>query len=116
MKSQIKKLTYVQRTWGKDAIIKFLTESGCVKNSFEIVEYINANYKDIGLEDHISAASVRKIINEIRALGESPICSTSKGYFISYSPDDIFNSIRSIEGRISSMSNAVSGMRKMMPS
>lgn len=112
--SQLKPLTYNLRTFVKPEIIDYLRGQDKVKSSVDICEHINSMSEELELEKPLIRSDVRKIINEIRSLGEAPICSTSKGYYISYAKEEIFKTIRSLEERTESIKNASEGLRRMM--
>lgn len=52
---------------------------------------------------------VRKKINEARAMGH-PICSTKRGYFLSYEHGDIAKTIQSLTNRINTQIKAINGL------
>jgi hypothetical protein len=108
--AQLKPLNYTLRCIVKPEIIRFLSD-GSVKSSGEICDYINGILK---LETPLNPAYVRKIVNEIRTLAESPICSNSNGYYISYDKEEIFKTAKSLEERIESIRAASDGMRRML--
>jgi hypothetical protein len=53
---------------------------------------------------------VRALINELRR-EEIPVIGTSRGYYISYSPDDISAAIISLQSRITSITLAIGGLK-----
>ena len=112
--AQLKPLTYNLRYSVKPEIIAFLRGSEGVKSSVDICDHINSMSEALGLEKPLIRSDVRKIINEIRSLAEAPICSNSKGYFISYSKEEIFKTVRSLEERTESIKNASDGLRRML--
>jgi len=112
--AQLKPLTYNLRHFVKPEIIDYLKRSGKVQSSIDICEHINSMAEELQLEKPLKPSYVRKIINEIRTLAEAPICSTSRGYYISYKKEDIFKTTRSLEERIESIKMASEGLRRML--
>lgn len=58
----------------------------------------------------ISGIEVRKRINHARNNGD-PICSNAKGYYIAQDIAEIQETIDSLQGRIRSMEEAISGLQ-----
>ena len=60
----------------------------------------------IGLSD----AVVRRYVNALRVMGY-PVCSSQKGYYLSYSKQDVLKTIRSLEHRVMGMTTAINGLK-----
>lgn len=60
-----------------------------------------------------SEGYIRKYINEMRTIGV-PICSTTKGYYISESKTDILNTVHFLQRRMQTQLQAVNGLIKRM--
>jgi hypothetical protein len=59
----------------------------------------------------LNGVRLRKIINHLRNNG-SPICSTSKGYYMPSSPQDVIETINSIAHRVDSQLNIIKQLKK----
>ena len=59
----------------------------------------------------LTGVRLRKIINYLRNDG-NPICSTSKGYYMPTSPQDVIDTINSIAHRVDSQLNIIKQLRK----
>jgi biotin operon repressor len=62
--------------------------------------------KRIGLSD----VTVRKYVNALRVLGY-PVCSSRRGYYLSWDKDEILKTIDNLESRVMSMTTAINGLR-----
>lgn len=58
----------------------------------------------------VSPITIRQIVNHHRCLGV-PICSSSRGYYISHDPMEIQKTISSCEHRIMQMQKAICGLK-----
>lgn len=72
-------------------------EENAIK-SYEIEKYF-----------HISCSTVREVINSLRVKG-FPICSGGKGYFFAENEIDLRRTIAHLNGRKSSIENAILGL------
>ena len=61
----------------------------------------------------ISETKLRAICNALRC-NAVPVCSSSQGYWMAISADDLHETIQHLEQRIRSMSEAVYGLKKGM--
>lgn len=59
----------------------------------------------------ITGVKVRKQINDARSCGD-PICSSSRGYYIASSKEELNDTIESMLGRIEGFSRAVAGLQQ----
>lgn len=55
---------------------------------------------------------VRAVVNYLRSTGY-PVCSSSRGYWYSWKPEDIKKTLSHLEGRISGMQRAISGLKSI---
>jgi hypothetical protein len=58
----------------------------------------------------MSPIKVRAVVNELRR-EEIPVIGNSRGYYVSYSPDDIASAIVSLQSRIEAINSAIVGLR-----
>lgn len=65
--------------------------------------------KRIGLAD----VTVRKYVNALRVLGY-PVCSSSRGYYLSWDKDEILKTIHGLENRVASMTTAINGLKLIL--
>lgn len=56
--------------------------------------------------------SLRAVVNYLRSDGY-PVCSSYKGYWYSESPEDIDKTLNHLEGRISGMQRAITGLKRI---
>jgi len=62
----------------------------------------------------LTEVRIRKMANKIRTNGVAPLMATSKGYYISYSPDEIERQIQSLYERAASIRGCADGMRRFL--
>lgn len=56
---------------------------------------------------------IRSLVNHLRCEGY-PVCSSVNGYWYSEAPADIEKTLSHLEGRVSGMNRAISGLRESM--
>jgi hypothetical protein len=85
------------------------TRRGAEIDSTNICLLINTKFN---LEDNLSFSPIklRGIINELRR-EEIPVIGNSRGYYISYKPEDITAAIVSLNGRIEGIQLAIGGLK-----
>jgi hypothetical protein len=64
----------------------------------------------VGIKNGLSEVRLRKIINHIRHMGILPILSSSKGYYVSYDPEDIRLQIESLRDRADAILFSAEGL------
>lgn len=69
--------------------------------------------KQIEARFHCKGTEVRHMVNELRCKGV-PICSNRNGYYYAESNDDIRRTIAHLDGRISKIKAAQSGMTEIL--
>ena len=89
---------------------KMKTKDNPIK-SYSIVQGINNN---MNLGFKFTDVRLRKIVNYYRVKSIIPIMSGSKGYYVSYDPEDIKTMILSLQQRANSIQNCVDGLSKFL--
>lgn len=80
-----------------------------------IVEAVNKYLQSKGMKIKMTEVRLRKIVNYIRTNGMLPLCSTSKGYYISNDPDEIRSNVQSLLERASSIRKCADGLASLIP-
>lgn len=60
----------------------------------------------------IHKEKVRAVVNYLRSIS-CPVCSSSRGYWYSEKPEDIAKTLNHLEGRISGMNRAITGLKRI---
>lgn len=63
---------------------------------------------------HLTEPRLRKCCNYIRSNGLLPLIATTKGYHVSYNPDEIKTQIKSLEDRANAILSSANGLRKFL--
>lgn len=79
--------------------------------SSEIVNGLNKIWK---LNPEMTDERLRRIINYYRTNAILPVISSSKGYYVSYDPQDIKRMIQSQKQRANSLLRTCSGLEKFL--
>jgi hypothetical protein len=82
--------------------------------------HIIDKFNNGGIRDHLNLpfklteGRLRKIINYIRQNGSIPVLSNAKGYYVSYSKEDIANQITSLNERCDAIKAAADGLKRFL--
>lgn len=98
----------------------FLSKQAGAITGKEIASIFNAKLDDFNARFNthikkISETHIRDMINWARSndvCKKGEICACPSGYYLSEEKEEILKQIESLEGRISSINNAIKGMRK----
>ena len=60
----------------------------------------------------LSQPRLRKLCNLLRSTGMLPLIATSKGYYVSYEPEEIKSQIRSLKDRANAILASAEGLEK----
>jgi hypothetical protein len=85
------------------------TNKGREMDSNKICLLVNTKFHLQGVKT-LSPIKLRAIINELRR-EEIPVIGNSRGYYISYAPEDIGAAIVSLRGRIKGINLAIEGLK-----
>ncbi len=85
---------------------KFMSSEHTGKRNAVTSREIEAKFRCKGTE-------VRKMVNDLRCQGV-PICSCSKGYFYAETEDEVRHTIAHLDGRITAIEAARSGMNSVL--
>lgn len=61
---------------------------------------------------NLKKESLRAVVNCLRSDGY-PVCSSCRGYWYSEKPEDIDKTLKHLEGRISGMQRAITGLKRI---
>lgn len=96
-----------------NALRKLSDESKAMKSK-DLVKFIN--YKIASEYDNkmaiLSEVRLRKFVNYYRSNGLIPVCSTSKGYFITFENKILQSQVKSLKERASGIFSAARGLEK----
>ena len=74
----------------------------------EIIKGLNKHYG----RKVLSEPRLRKLCNLMRSTGMLPLIATSKGYYVSYAPEQIKSQIRSLKDRANAILASANGLEK----
>lgn len=93
--------------------LKKYTKKNPIKEP-EIIKSLNEKRETLGLTKKVTGVRLRKMVNYIRSKGMAPIMSTSKGYHMASSKEEIEDQIISMEQRANGILSAVNGLKKLL--
>jgi hypothetical protein len=70
------------------------------------------NEKNPGMK--LTGVKLRKLVNHIRTNSLLPLIATSRGYYVSYDPQEIENQVKSLHQRASSINNCAQGLHRLI--
>ena len=87
----------------------------------EILEYLKTtHYEEIRAVKcgvicelfNLKKENLRAVVNHLRSEGH-PVCSSDRGYWCSEKPEDMDKTLNHLEGRISGMMRAITGLKRI---
>jgi len=82
--------------------------------SNEIVSIINVEISKTGQSFKMNDVRLRKFVNYMRVYSILPVIGTSRGYYISYNPEEVEKQIKSLMQRANSTRSAAKGLLKIL--
>lgn len=81
----------------------------------EIVATTNLWLLNLGVDVYqLTEPRLRKMVNYIRSTGALPLIATSKGYYVSYSPEVIKSQVKSLRERANSILRCADGLEQFI--
>ena len=77
-----------------------------------LVDSIKIHLHTNNIDVRFDEVRLRKIVSHVRANGIMPILATSKGYFVSYDPDDVCSQVQSLAERSQRIDRCAEGLLK----